>query len=104
RRNGIHPFLWRDAALTSGALNLDAVLIGARQKKHVVAGKTFIAGQHIGGDGRVRMTDVRHVIDVVNGGGEIEFLQRHVSSPRRGGWGVPLGTRGKFYGTIFALL
>ena len=60
------------AGLFRGLLHLLPMLVQAREKKHVVAREAPVPRRHIGGDGRIGMSDVRDVVDVVNGGGDVK--------------------------------
>src|SRR6202012_5812320 len=54
----------RDAGGSGRAFNLLAVLIGAGQKKSVVAEQAVTASDHVGRNGRVRMAYVRACVDI----------------------------------------
>src|ERR1700691_1754778 len=49
-----------------------AVLVRPRQKEYVLAALAMVARQHVGGDRRVRMTQVGRRVDVVDRGGYVE--------------------------------
>ena len=62
----------RHALRLGGALHLQAVLVGAGQIEDLVAPEPAPAREDVTGDGRVGVTDVRDVVDVVDGGGDVE--------------------------------
>ena len=72
----LHPVVPRRA------LDLGAVLVGAREVEHRFLALPAPTGQHIAGHRRVGVTDVWGVVDVVNGRRDVERLG-HVESP---GW------------------
>ena len=53
-------------------LHLGAVLVGAGEEEDVVAQLPVEARRHVGGRRRVGVPDVRHVVDVVDGSGDVE--------------------------------
>ena len=61
-----------DALSVGGVGHRLAVLVGAGEKEHVLATLAVVAGQHVGGDRRVRVTEVRLRVDVVDRGGDVE--------------------------------
>ena len=56
-----------------GALDLLAVLVGAGGQHGVVALHALEARDGLGGDGGVRVPDVRRGVHVVDGSGEVVF-------------------------------
>ena len=54
-----------------------AVLVGAGQKEDVVAALAVMAGEHVGGDRRVGMPQVRGSVDVVDRSGYVESGPSH---------------------------
>ncbi len=65
-------FLWSEAPGEGGLLDLAAVLVGAREEVDVVADLPVKTNGYVGRRGRVRMADVRHVVHVVDGSGDVE--------------------------------
>ena len=61
-----------DALTVCDALDVDAVLVRARQEKLLKAALTFVARQRIGNDGRVETAKMRFPVDVVNRRGDVE--------------------------------
>mgnify|MGYP000863211331 CR=1 FL=1 len=55
-----------DAGLRGGLLHFLSVFVETGQEKYVASTQSPVAREHIGGDGGVGMTDVRHVVDVVD--------------------------------------
>ncbi len=49
-----------------------AVLVGAGQEEDVLPTLAHVPGEHVGGDRRVRVAEVRLRIDVVDGGRDVE--------------------------------
>ena len=62
----------RDAVGLGGPGDLEAVLVGAGEEEDVVADQAVPAGQGVGGDRRVGVPDVGHVVHVVDRGGQEE--------------------------------
>ena len=58
--------LWALAVLSCGLLDLLAVLVGARFKKHLVSLQAVKSSHRIGDDRRVCVTDMRDVVYVIN--------------------------------------
>ena len=61
-----------DAVGLGRALHLEAVLVGAGEEEDVVAEQAVPAGEGVGGDRRVGVPDVGHVVHVVDRGGHVE--------------------------------
>ena len=68
--------LGRKAALLGRPLDLQAVLVGAGEEVGVVTVESVPTGQRVGDDGRVRVPDVRRVVDVVDRRGDVEAAHR----------------------------
>ena len=68
----VGPLLRLDPVGDRGAQDLLAVLVGAGQQPGVVARLTVPAGEHVGRDLGVGVTDVRHIVDVENGRRDVE--------------------------------
>ena len=66
-----------EARLLGRPQHLQAVLVGAGEEPGVVADQAVPAGQRVGGDRRVGVTDVRDVVDVVD-------RRRHVEAVGHG--------------------
>jgi hypothetical protein len=49
-----------------------AVLVGAGEEEHVLAALTHVACQHVGGDRRIRVPQVRLRVHVIDRGGDVE--------------------------------
>ena len=49
-----------------------AVLVGAGEEEHVLAALAHVAREHVGGDRRVRVAEVRLRVDVVDRRGDVE--------------------------------
>ena len=49
-----------------------AVLVGTGEEEHVVVALAHVARDHVGGDRLVRVAEVRHAVDVGDGGGDVE--------------------------------
>ena len=65
--------LRREALLLGDARDLGGVLlVGAREEERLVAALLVMAHQDVRRDGRVRMTDVRRRVDVVDGCRQVE--------------------------------
>ena len=74
-RNDMVDIFLRGHALVAGlALDLLAVLIGAGEEMHVVAGELLEAGHGISRRGAVGVTDVQVVAGIVDGGCDVEGL------------------------------
>ena len=65
-----------DAFFRRGALDLLPVLVRAGQEADVVAHAPAVARDHVGDDVLVHVPDVRVVVDVVDGGGDVELGHR----------------------------
>src|SRR5216683_1562802 len=66
-------FGFRNAGLFRGALDVDAVLIGAGGHDHVVAAHAFVAADGVAHDGRVSVADMRQAVRVVNRRGQVKL-------------------------------
>ena len=64
-------------------LHLQPVLVGARQKEHVLAVEPLEAGDHVGRDSFVGMTYVRHAIRIGNRCRNVEFFRHSGDVPRQ---------------------
>ena len=62
----VGKFSRRDTSGVGGKRNRFAVLVGAGQKEDVLAALAHVTGEHVGGDRRVRMTQVRLGVYVVD--------------------------------------
>jgi len=69
----VDELLWRLPAIRRGLGDLGTVLVGAGQEHDLVAPRTVIPRQHVGGNRRVRMADVRDVIYIINWGRDVEL-------------------------------
>src|SRR5207302_8161794 len=85
-RDRVGVRLGRDARLGRRLGDLVAVLVGAGQEVHGVAGQAPVAAHRVGDDRRVRVAEVRARVDVVD-------RRREVERTRRGhcGGGAPGG-------------
>ena len=71
-------FGFRNAGFFRGALDVDAVFIGAGGHDHVVSTHAFVAADGVTHDGRVGVADVRQTVRVVDRGGQVIFgFSRH---------------------------
>ena len=68
----VGELLRRDAERVRGVGDRLAVLVGARQKEHLLAALAVVARHHVGGDRRVRVPEMRRRVDVVDRGGHVE--------------------------------
>src|SRR5713101_4849690 len=75
----IAPLLRRHAVLPRHALDVHAVFIGARQKEDVVSRQTLEARGYVGGNRRIGVPDMRHVIHVVDRCRDVKALGVHAS-------------------------
>ena len=57
--------------------HLDAVLVGAGEKKHVVAVEPHEAGDRVGGDRFVGVADMRRAVRIGDRGGDVIGLAGH---------------------------
>ena len=81
---GHHPIGQVDGALAplgGRLLHLLTVLVGAGEEEHLPSGRALVAGQGVAGHGGVGVTDVGHVVDVVDGRGHVEAVGHQLSSP-----------------------
>ena len=70
--------LLRGDALSAGdLLDPHPMLVGAGEEKDVTAGKSHEPRIHVANSGRVRVPDMRLVVDVVNGGGDVGHVAGH---------------------------
>src|SRR5262249_36960396 len=72
--------LWILVVSGSGLGNFGPMLNGAGEKKNLQAVATVPARQNIAGDGRIRVSDVRHIVHVVDRCGNKKLV--HVSGVR----------------------
>ena len=84
RRQLVHVLLRREPALLRRLGDLGAVLVRAGEEEHVLAPLAVVAGQHVGGHGRVGVAVVRLAVHVVDGGGDVEAHAGKSTSRRRG--------------------
>src|SRR5215213_8945376 len=70
----IGKLLWRETARLSRALNLLPVLVGAGQKPDVLTVQPHESRQHVAGYGRVSVTEMRQVVDVIDRRGQKIWL------------------------------
>ncbi len=68
----VDELLGRDPAGLGRPLHLQPVLVGAGQVEDVVAPEPPPPGEHVAGHRRVGVTDVRNVVHVIDGGGDVE--------------------------------
>ncbi len=66
-----------------------SVFVRSREKKDIVAGETAVSGKHVGGYGRIGMSDMGYVVDIVNGGGDVELLA-HLPSASSSSHSIPV--------------
>jgi hypothetical protein len=66
--------LWLDAGLGGGLLDFLTMFVKASKKKDVAPSKSPVPSEHIRGDRRVGMADVRDVIDVINRRGDVKGM------------------------------
>ena len=66
--------LRRHAALFGDGLDLLSVFVGAGEEVAVLAPGLVPAGEDVRGDGRIGVAYVRHVVDVVDGRGNVKVL------------------------------
>ena len=84
----VGQLLWRDA-LGAGRIGDGlAVLVGAGQEEDLLAALAVVAREHVGGDRRVRVAEVRRRIDVVDRRRDVKALHGHEAigpacAPRR---------------------
>ena len=70
----VHVLLGGNATLAGGLLHLLSVLVRAGEEEHFLPFQAMVTRGHIGGDGGVGVADVRHIVDVVNRGGDVKTL------------------------------
>ncbi len=75
----IRELLRLDAERVGGVGDRLAVLVGAGQEEHLLAALAVMARDHVGGDRRVRVPQMRRRVDVVDRGG---YVERHRSLGR----------------------
>ena len=78
----VGEFAHRHALLDRGLLHLQAVLVGAGQKEHVIAVEPLEAGDGVGRDRLVGVADVGYAVRVGDGSRDVE------RRPRLGGAGL----------------
>ena len=61
-----------DSSFGRRLLNFLTVFVQAGQKEDVPSSQSPVARQHICRDGRVRVTDMRHVVDVIDGSRDVK--------------------------------
>ena len=71
--------LGRHAGGDGGLLHLLPMLVGAGQEHHVIAVQALEARQHVAGERRIGMPDMRRVIDVVDRRGDVVAALGHGS-------------------------
>src|SRR5205823_14722354 len=74
RRNLINPLLWRGVGRGGRALHMNAMLIGSRQKKGVIAEHPFAASDGVAHNRRVRVPDMRTRVHVKDRRRDVELL------------------------------
>ena len=79
-RHLIDVLAWREPARLGGLGDLGAVLVGAGEEEDVVALLAMEAGEDVGGDRRVGVTQMRLAVDVVDRGGDV-VAHRQASLP-----------------------
>jgi hypothetical protein len=57
-----------------GILKFLAVLVGAGQKENIFTENSMESGEHIGKNGRIRMTYMRFIVYIVDGGCYIKSI------------------------------
>ena len=75
-RDAVAVLLLGDPLLARDPLDVLPVLVGPRQEEHVAAGEALGPRERVGGDRRVRVADVRNVVDVVDRGRDEERALR----------------------------
>ncbi len=70
----VGPLLRADAVRLRGAHDLLTVLVRAGEVPHLLAALAVPAGEHVACDGRVGVAQVRSVVYVINGGGDVVRL------------------------------
>ena len=68
----VAELLRRDALSFGGERDRLAVLVGAGEEEDLLAALAHVAGQHVGGDRRVRVAEVRRRVHVVDRRGDVE--------------------------------
>jgi len=84
-RHAVREGLRVDAGLLRRLLHFLAVLVGPRQKAHVVTVEALEARQHVAGERRVGVPDVRIVVHIVDRGRDVVGLcpgHRRILMPR----------------------
>ena len=81
RREVVDVLLGREPARRGRALDLVPVLVGAGQESHVLPDQAPLARDGVGQDRRVRMADVRPVVDVVDRGRQVVAAHARQSTP-----------------------
>ena len=80
--------LWVDSRLCRSLLDFLPMFVESGQKEDIASAEPPIACEHVCGNGGVGMSDVRHVVHVVDRGGDVEGLlisQKILGRLRRGG-------------------
>jgi hypothetical protein len=72
RRQPIAIQLRLDPRFLRGLLDLLAMLVKSGEKEHVPSDQPTEARQGVRGDGRVRVSNVGHIVDVIDGGCDVE--------------------------------
>src|SRR6188472_292760 len=60
-----------DSRLYRGLLHLLSVLVEAGQEKDIMSTEPPIARKHIGGDGRIGVSDMRDIVHVIDRGSDV---------------------------------
>ena len=68
----IGQLLRRDAERVRGICDRLAVLVGAGQEEHLFGALAVMAREHVGGDRRVGVPEVRRGVDVIDRSGDVE--------------------------------
>ncbi len=94
--DAVGQFKWGFSLGLGGFFDFLPVFIGTCQERNIIPLRSFVTCQHIAGYGCVGVTDVRHVVHVINGSRYIKALA-HCLSPEGVFWG------GRCFGRLFLL-
>ena len=74
----VDQFARRQLLLGRGLQHLDAVLVGAGEKEHVIAVEPHEAGDRIGGDDLIGVADMRRAVRIGDRGRDVIGLAGHL--------------------------
>ena len=77
----VHQLLRRHPLRLRGGLDLLSVLVRPREESHIIALHTLVAAHDVAGYRRVGVADVGNVVDVIDGGGDVEIPAVHDKKP-----------------------